>query len=278
MSERKIIYQSPGIAATDGAGVKLRRMIGTETIPNLDPFLMLDEFKSDSPDDYVAGFPDHPHRGFETVTYLLEGVMEHNDSKGNRGLLETGGVQWMTAGRGIVHSEMPKQKDGMLRGYQLWVNLPAKQKMIEPGYFDVHRKDWVRWNSGKSYLDLLAGKIENSIGPAQSKIPMLYAHYNLQPNDKISFPIAENWNGFIHIAEGEVQVGEETLKSGAIGIFGLGTEITIQNPSTDKLSEGILVFGEPIGEPIVQYGPFVMNTKEEIMQAFTDYQSGNFGH
>ncbi|MCZ8156329.1 MAG: pirin family protein [Leptospira sp.] len=277
MTERKLIYKSPGISATDGAGVKLRRMIGTDEIPNLDPFLMLDEFKSDSPEDYVAGFPDHPHRGFETVTYLLEGVMEHNDSKGNRGILETGGVQWMTAGRGIVHSEMPKQKDGMLRGYQLWVNLPAKQKMIEPGYFDVFRKDWARSEFGKSYIDVLTGKINGSIGPAVSKTPMLYAHFYIQPNDTISIPVAENWNGFTHVAEGEVEIGKEILKSGFIGIFGQGTIITISNPSATKLAEGILILGEPIGEQVVQYGPFVMNTKEEIMQAFSDYQSGNFG-
>jgi redox-sensitive bicupin YhaK (pirin superfamily) len=205
-------------------------------------------------------------------------MMEHNDSKGNRGILETGGVQWMTAGRGIVHSEMPKQKDGMLRGYQLWVNLPAKQKMIEPGYFDVARKDWARWTNGNSHIDLLTGKIDGVKGPAVAKIPMLYGHFFIPPNASLTFPVSANWNGFIHIAEGEIKIDKETLKTGYLGIFSNGNDITLSNPSNDTLAEGILVFGEPIGEPIAQYGPFVMNTKEEIMQAFTDFQSGNFGH
>ncbi|TGN19210.1 pirin family protein [Leptospira idonii] len=277
MGRRKISYKTSGIAATDGAGVKLRRMIGTEDIPNLDPFLMLDEFKSDSPDDYLAGFPNHPHRGFETVTYLLEGIMEHNDSKGNRGILEKGGVQWMTAGRGIVHSEMPKQENGMMRGYQLWVNLPSGLKMIEPGYFDVSRKDWKRLESEDGHIDILAGEISGIQGPAKSKTPLLYSHWYIKPNGSLKIPVSSQWNGFVHVAEGNIEIENESLPTGFLGVFGSGEEIVIEN-KTNSPAEGILVLGEPIREPIVQYGPFVMNTKEEIMQAFTDFQSGNFGH
>lgn len=276
MSRRRILFKSNGIGARDGAGVKLNRLIGTQEIPNLDPFLMLDEFKSDSPDDYLAGFPNHPHRGFETVTYLLDGNMEHTDSKGNKGILEKGGVQWMTAGRGIIHSEMPKQENGLMRGYQLWVNLPSTLKMIEPGYFEVAKKDWVRLHRGNSYIDILCGSIEGVTGPAISKTPMLYAHYVIKAMDSIIFAIPQNWNGFIHTTEGSVEINSEILTTGTIGIFGNGDEVKIENTG-DESVDGILILGEPIGEPIVQYGPFVMNTKEEIMQAYTDFQSGNFG-
>ncbi|BDA79676.1 hypothetical protein LPTSP3_g26060 [Leptospira kobayashii] len=277
MGQRKILYKTSGIEATDGAGVKLRRMLGTEELPNLDPFLMLDTFKSDSPDDYLAGFPNHPHRGFETVTYLLDGVMEHNDSKGNKGVLEKGGVQWMTAGRGIVHSEMPKQENGMLRGYQLWVNLPSQLKMIEPGYFDVSRKDWAKLEQEGGFVDILSGEISGVKGPAQSKTPILYAHWFIKPNSSLQIPVAADWNGFVHVSEGDVEIGDTKLPNGYLGIFSNGEEILIKN-SGKQTADGILVIGQPIGEPIAQYGPFVMNTKEEIMQAFTDFQSGNFGH
>lgn len=273
---KPIVWKTSGSPATDGAGVKLRRYLGTSEFGHLDPFLMLDEFGSDSPDDYLAGFPDHPHRGFETVTYLLEGTMEHRDSLGNVGVLSTGSVQWMTAGKGIIHSEMPKQKDGMLRGYQLWVNLPKVQKMISPGYVDIPRKDWASITFGKSKIELLSGTLGNANGPAKPKTPVLYGHWTIPSGEKLQIPYPIHWNGFFHVAKGEVFSGKEHFGISQLGVFGEGDYCELTN-SSDLTAEGILVAGEPLGEPIAQYGPFVMNTKEEIYQTFADYQSGQFG-
>jgi len=273
---KPVVFKTSGDPATDGAGVKLRRYLGTSSLRHLDPFLMLDEFRSDSPKDYIAGFPDHPHRGFETVTYLLHGVMEHQDSLGNSGLLETGGVQWMTTGRGIIHSEMPKQKAGLLRGYQLWVNLPKSLKMSNPGYVDISKKDWATLQDTNGRLELLAGTLGGTIGPHQPKTPLLYLHWYLKPGGEFRIPYPSDWNGFFHVGEGEVLVGDEHFGESQLGVFGQGDHVWIRNPNS-KEANGILVAGEPIREPIVQYGPFVMNTEAEIQQAFRDYQTGILG-
>jgi quercetin 2,3-dioxygenase len=275
VSERKIISVHKGNQVSDGAGVKLKRFIGTNEIRFLDPFLMLDEFRSDNPKDYLAGFPDHPHRGFETVTYLIEGKMEHKDSAGNSGVLEKGAVQWMTAGKGIIHSEFPKQEKGLLQGYQLWVNLPSILKMTNPGYKDYLKKDWEILETDSYTLEILSGEIENKKGPAKNLTPVLYLHYKIKPNSKMSLDVPENFNGFTHLILGEIESNGIRLKETELGIFSIGKKIDFENKS-NSISEGILVLGEPIGEPVVQYGPFVMNTEKEIYQAIEDFQSGNF--
>ncbi len=275
MFHRKIISIHKGISVSDGAGVKLKRYIGTEEIRFLDPFLMLDEFRSDNPNDYLAGFPDHPHRGFETVTYLLEGIMEHKDSMGNKGILETGSVQWMTAGRGIVHSEFPKQKTGLLRGYQLWVNLPSNLKMTKPGYNDYLKKDWKFLETDNFILEILSGEVSGKKGPAKNLTPVLYFDFKIKPNQLMHIDVPENYNGFVHMISGEVESNQMSLKEGDLGVFSNGKYIQFQNKK-DSISQGIIVLGEPINEPVVQYGPFVMNTEKEIYQAIEDFNSGKF--
>lgn len=270
----------PSVAASDGAGVKLRRSLGSAQSLRHDPFLMLDEFYSDNPDDYLAGFPAHPHRGFETVTYMLDGHMRHEDSAGNQGDLGPGDVQWMTAARGIVHSEMPQQTEGRMRGFQLWLNLPAKEKMKPPAYRDIPSQAIpVVHLDGGIEVKIIAGTFEHAdhatIGPIHGlSTDPHYFDLHLAANTAFEFVVPVGYNVFVYPYEGDALVGEARtlLRRGSAGLLSDGDTVLIA--SSGSGARVLLLAGKPIGEPIVQYGPFVMNSREEIEQAIADYQSG----
>jgi redox-sensitive bicupin YhaK (pirin superfamily) len=275
-TERPIARRLRGQATSDGAGVRLTRVIGTPQLSELDPFLMLDEFGSDAPGDYIAGFPAHPHRGFETVTYMLDGRMRHKDNHGNEGLLTPGSVQWMTAGRGLVHSEMPEQEEGLMRGFQLWINLPARDKMCEPQYqeFDAARIPSVDVASGVR-AKVLAGRIGDVAGPvSQPATDPSYFDIALDAGAVFEHALPEGHNVFAYVYEGEVAVGGDAVARGELVVFGAGASVRIAGRAA--ASRVILVAGRPIGEPVARYGPFVMNTQAEIMQAVRDFQAGKF--
>ena len=273
-----------GLATSDGAGVKLRRSLGQGQGSRLDPFLMLDEFSSDNPGDYIAGFPPHPHRGFETVTYMLDGHMRHEDHLGHVGELKNGGVQWMTAGRGIVHSEMPQQEEGRMRGFQLWINLPAKEKMKPASYRDIPPTEIpVAPLQGGGTAKVIAGSIAidgNTVsGPIQGlSTEPLYVDVELPAGAVFAQGIPADHNAFIYVYEGSVKIGPATaprpLKSQSAGVLSTGDRVEVTADADG--ARFLLLAGRPLREPIVQYGPFVMNTVEEIEQAITDYQSGKF--
>ena len=276
----RILRHVRGMPASDGAGVKLTRVIGTPQLPDLDPFLMLDEFGTDTPEDYLAGFPDHPHRGFETVTYMLDGRMRHQDNHGNEGLLVPGSVQWMTAGRGLVHSEMPEQEAGRMRGFQLWVNLPAKDKMTAPKYqeFAPDRIPVVQPGEGVS-VKIIAGNVDGVAGPiSQPATDPVYLDITLAPNASWHYDLPEGHNAFAYAFEGAVQVGEgedaRPLASQELAVLGGGVHLALDAGAAG--ARLILVAGRPLREPVARHGPFVMNTREELMQAFVDYQRGRF--
>lgn len=260
-----------GMKTTDGAGVKLTRIIGGMELNMLDPFLLLDEFGSTNPDDYIAGFPSHPHRGFETITYMLNGKWQHKDSAGYEGLLSDGSVQWMTAGRGIIHSEMPIQTNGIARGFQLWLNLPKKLKMIAPAYQDIQGKDIPVVNIPGGSVKVISGSFRGIMGPGKSRTAMLYFDINLDKNSKLEISVPDGWNAFAYIYEGNLS-GNTNYSKGKLLVFSLLGSVLLESKlDAVKL---ILVAGEPINEPVARGGPFVMNTREEIMQAFNDYQNG----
>lgn len=269
-----------GSAASDGAGVKLTRVIGGAELPDLDPFLLLDEFGTDRAEDYIAGFPDHPHRGFETVTYMLDGRMRHKDNHGNEGLLVPGSVQWMTAGRGLVHSEMPEQQQGRMRGFQLWVNLPAKDKMVAPRYqeFAADRIPVVQPADGVS-VKVIAGRVGEVAGPiVQPATDPLYLDIALDPGKSWEYALPGGHNAFAYAFEGSVALGDgedaRLLGSHEMGVLGGGDLLRLQ--AGDEGARLILVAGRPLREPVARHGPFVMNTRQELMQAFVDYQEGRF--
>jgi len=277
---RKVVTALRGRPASDGAGVKLTRIIGQPSLPDLDPFLMLDEFGSDKGADYIGGFPDHPHRGFETVTYMLAGRMRHGDNQGNVGLLRPGSVQWMTAGRGIIHSEMPEQEDGLMQGFQLWVNLPAKDKMTKPRYQDIEPEaiPVVELPDGIK-VKVLAGNFNGVDGPVSAvATEPLYLDISLPAGKILSVPVPAEHNAFAYPFEGGATLGAgaaaREIARGEIAVLGLGGEVRIvADKGPVRL---ILVAGKPLREPVAKYGPFVMNTAEEIRQAIADYQSGRF--
>ena len=273
---RPIARRLRGQPTSDGAGVSLTRVIGTGQLPALDPFLMLDEFGSDRPGDYIAGFPSHPHRGFETVTYMLDGRMRHKDNHGNEGLLTPGSVQWMTAGRGIVHSEMPEQEHGLMRGFQLWVNLPAKDKMGAPGYqeFAPDRIPVAQPGAGVS-AKVIAGRIGEVEGPVrQPATDPSYFDLSLDAGAAFEHALPPGHNVFAYVYEGEVASGEARAGKGELLVFGAGDAVRFEGRAAE--SRLILVAGRPLNEPVARYGPFVMNTQAEIMQAVQDYQAGRF--
>jgi redox-sensitive bicupin YhaK (pirin superfamily) len=273
---RPIAGRLRGQATSDGAGVRLTRVIGTGQLPALDPFLMLDEFGSDRPGDYIAGFPSHPHRGFETVTYMLDGRMRHKDNHGNEGLLTPGSVQWMTAGRGIVHSEMPEQEEGLMRGFQLWVNLPAKDKMCAPQYqeFPADRIPVAKPAPGVE-AKVIAGQIDGVQGPVkQPATEPSYFDLTIDEGGVFEHALPGGHNVFAYVFEGEVESGGKTAGKGELLVFGEGDSVRFQGKAWK--SRLILVAGRPIGEPVARYGPFVMNTREELHQAFADFQAGKF--
>ncbi|MBS0383216.1 MAG: pirin family protein [Proteobacteria bacterium] len=279
MSSRTITRRVRGIPTSDGAGVKLTRVIGQPRLDSLDPFLLLDEFGSDAANDYIAGFPDHPHRGFETVTYMLDGRMRHRDNHGNSGLLESGSVQWMTAGRGIVHSEMPEQEHGLMRGFQLWVNLAAKDKMSQPRYQDIAPEKIPAAEPAPGvHVRVVAGEQFGVTGPVNGiAIEPVYLDIALQPGAKLSVPLPNDHSAFAYVFEGDsVHVGAEVLGLRELGVLSHGDLVELAVPADARAARVLLVAGRPLNEPVARYGPFVMNTPEQIVQAMRDYQSGNF--
>jgi redox-sensitive bicupin YhaK (pirin superfamily) len=274
-----------GMPTSDGAGVKLRRVIGQPQLPDLDPFLMLDEFGTDRAEDYIAGFPDHPHRGFETVTYMLDGRMRHRDNHGNEGVLVPGSVQWMTAGRGLVHSEMPEQQEGRMRGFQLWLNLPAREKMTAPKYqeFGPDRIPVATPANGVS-VKVIAGKVNGTTGPiSQPATDPTYLDIALEPGAEFTHSLPSDYAAFLYVFEGTLEVGAppaaSALRTHELGVLGEGSEIRLKGltaGSDGKVARAILVAGRPLREPVAKYGPFVMNTSEELQQAFEDFQRGRF--
>lgn len=261
------------VATKDGAGVALRRALGSQALRQLDPFLLLDEFKSDDPDAYIKGFPDHPHRGFETVTVMLRGQMEHRDSAGNHGVLGPGSVQWMTAGRGIVHSEMPGQRDGAMWGFQLWVNLPARSKMIRPRYQDLGQERIPEADLGDARARVLAGRAGNITGPVEGVVvaPTLL-DVTVPEKGRLRLDgLPPTHTVIAYVTEGAARFGDEinATEAGNLAILGPGDTITAEGAS-----RMLIVAGAPIGEPIARRGPFVMNTEAEIAQAYEDYRSG----
>ncbi len=282
MSTRNLKRVIRSMATSDGAGVKLRRTIGQCRGLYHDPFLMLDEFASDNPGDYIAGFPAHPHRGFETVTYLLDGHMLHEDHLGNRGDLKSGGVQWMTAGRGIIHSEMPQQLEGRMRGFQLWINLPARDKMKPAGYRDIDPSQIpvVELPAGgrvkviAGALDVAGSRTRGPIEPGATD--PLYLDVELPAGGEFSQPVDADHNAFVYAYEGALTVGEgegaRPLEERSAGLLSAGDRVV--GKAQGAGARFLLLAGRPLGEPVVQYGPFVMNTQEEIEQAIRDYQNG----
>jgi len=280
LTPRRVVTTVRGQPASDGAGVKLNRLIGQPALDMLDPFLMLDEFRSDQASDYLAGFPNHPHRGFETVTYMLAGNMRHGDNQGNTGMLRAGSVQWMTAGRGIVHSEMPEQEDGLMWGFQLWVNLPAKDKMIAPRYQDIAPEQVPQLHPADGVeVRVLTGRVGEVSGPVTDVATApIYIDVRLQPGARWTAQLPERHNGFVYVYDGEAIVGDgdsaRTLPRGELGVLSHGETLSLAaGANTTRL---ILVAGKPLNEPVAKYGPFVMNTPEQIVTAIRDFQSGRF--
>jgi quercetin 2,3-dioxygenase len=274
---RAVARLAQGMPASDGDGVKLTRVIGTPRLGDVDPFLMLDEFRSADGADYVGGFPDHPHRGFETVTIMLAGRMRHRDNKGNSGLLTAGSVQWMTAGRGIVHSEMPEQEEGLMAGFQLWVNLPAKDKMIAPRYQDIAPNDIPVVEDGGATVRVLAGKFGHVQGAVRDIVtaPVLL-DVALKAGAKVFIGVPTKHAAFVYPFEGSVGVGEPVreVPRGTAAVLSEGDTIELQGLKGP--SRILVAAARPLGEPVARYGPFVMNTQDELRAAFADYQAGKF--
>jgi redox-sensitive bicupin YhaK (pirin superfamily) len=274
-----------GMPTSDGAGVKLTRVIGQPQLQDLDPFLMLDEFGTDNPGDYIAGFPSHPHRGFETVTYMLDGRMRHKDNHGHEGVLVPGSVQWMTAGRGIVHSEMPEQQEGRMRGFQLWINLPAKDKMTAPKYqeFGPDKIPVATGGDGVS-VKVIAGRVGDTVGPiSQPATEPTYLDVALEAGSSFTHAVPTDHSAFLYVYEGSVRVGSgenaATVGTHQLAVLDQGAEIRLEGrepPAGSHVSRAIIVAGRPLKEPVAKYGPFVMNSREELIQAFEDFQSGKF--
>jgi redox-sensitive bicupin YhaK (pirin superfamily) len=278
-TSRQVVQTLRGQPASDGAGVKLTRVIGQPRLPDLDPFLLLDEFGTDKPEDYIAGFPEHPHRGFETVTYMLDGRMRHKDNHGHEGVLEPGAVQWMTAGRGIVHSEMPEQREGRMRGFQLWMNLPARDKMQTPNYQEFGGERLPVVERPGLTVKLIAGSLDGATGPVQQPATNpIYMDVRLDAGVDFVLPIPAGHSAFVYVYEGALNVGTAreaaTINAQELAVLGDGTEVKLAGRA--PRTRAIVVAGRPLGEPVARYGPFVMNTREEIIQAFSDYQSGKF--
>jgi redox-sensitive bicupin YhaK (pirin superfamily) len=275
---RKLVREITSLATSDGAGVKLLRSLGSSHQARHDPFLMLDEFSSNNPGDYIAGFPPHPHRGFDTVTYLLDGNMRHEDHMGNVGHIKSGGVQWMTAGRGVIHSEMPEQVDGRLRGFQLWINLPAQEKMKPAEYRDIQPEQIpVLTTVAGGIVKIIAGTTtvegKTATGPIHGvSTDPIYLDVQLPAQCDISFIVPEPHHAFVYVFEGQVKIDNKLVNNHSVGILSEGGKIEVH--SLNEKARLLVLAGKPIGEPIVQHGPFVMNTRAEVEQAVRDYQQG----
>lgn len=278
MSVRTLQRVVPSVVSSDGAGVKLRRSLGASHTLRHDPFLMLDEFGTDNPDDYIGGFPPHPHRGFETVTYMLDGHMQHKDHMGNTGDLGPGSVQWMTAGRGVIHSEMPRQTEGRMRGFQLWINLPAKEKMKPAAYRDIPAADiptaaLANGGAAKVIAGTLEQGAERTRGPIHGlSTEPLYFDLQLPPDGEFEAPVPAGHNAFLYLYEGQVAIAGQALPNRAAGLLTDGDRVQLKAGRDG--ARLLLLAGKPLHEPVVQYGPFVMNTREEIERAVRDYQNG----
>ena len=280
---RTVLKIISGVATSDGAGVSLTRYIGSTQLDHLDPFLMLDFFESDNPDDYIAGFPAHPHRGFETVTYLLAGRMRHEDSTGHGGVIEAGGIQWMSAGRGIIHSEMPEQEHGRLAGFQLWVNLPSRLKMSPPDYREFPADDIpeeIRDNGVK--IRVITGTTSGGTrGPVANVVTRpLYLDVSMPPGSEFIESLRPDQSAFVFVIDGAITIGgretqnSHTVSSRQLAVLGPGKQVNVL--ADDHACRFLLVAGDPIGEPVSRHGPFVMNTHEEIIQAVRDFNAGSF--
>lgn len=262
-----------GQSVVDGAGVKINRLIGSYKLGDIDPFVLLDEIRSDNPEDYRAGFPTHPHRGIETITYMIEGSFRHRDSRGGGGLLTGGSVQWMTAGKGILHSEMPEDSgDGRLWGYQLWLSLPKKNKMVEPRYQHISPEDIPHVDAGGTSVRIISGEFDGSRGPASNLVKSHYFDVRLSAGSTFEFGVEPDMNSFLYVHTGSLKVCNREVGRKTLARFEQGTNVEIQGTSD---GDGFLfIAGVPNDEPIVRGGPFVMNTAEEIRQAFDDYRNG----
>jgi len=265
------------IQTSDGAGVKLKRSMGVPELDFIDPFLMFDEFGSENKDDYIAGFPAHPHRGIETVTYMLAGRFKHEDSTGSKGEMGPGSVQWMTAAGGIIHSEMPIMKEGKLHGFQLWVNMPAKLKMGRPSYQNIKPEEIPEFKDQGKKIKIIAGKYQDKIGPVKGiSVDPIYIDIELEKDKIFNFIIPSSHNAFVYLVTGEIKIGNkkhDQLQNSSLICLQNGNDLNI---SAIIKSKFLVIAGKPIGEPIARGGPFVMNTKEEILKAVQDYHSGNF--
>lgn len=276
---REIVATTPGVPASDGAGVRMTRIIGSPQLDMLDPFLLLDCFESDRPEDYIGGFPDHPHRGFETVTYLLAGRMRHRDNAGNEGVIEPGGVQWMTAGRGIVHSEMPQQENGLLMGFQLWVNLPARAKMTAPGYQEFPPSEVpLEQRPDGTQIRVIAGETSSGATGAVRNdwVHPLYLDVTLPAHGNFEQAVEDGASAFAYVIEGSLDAGSrpQRLAHRVLGIFGPGERIAVT--AGDAGARFLLVAAQPLNEPVARGGPFVMNTRQELLQAFEDFRNDRF--
>jgi len=278
---RSIANIVKGSETSDGAGVRLRRYIASPELDMLDPFLLLDAFRSDNPDDYIAGFPPHPHRGFETVTYLLEGAMRHRDSAGHEGVIRSGGVQWMTAASGIEHSEMPEQVEGLLYGFQLWVNLPASKKMSPPRYQEFEPEQMaIEQRDENTRIRVIAGKTSGGVEGMVRQIDSapLYLDVELKQGAEFTEQVAAGHNALIFLVSGELEVladaPQPLLKAEQMAVLADGDAVNLKALQASRF---LLIAGQPFNEPVARYGPFVMNTQEEIQQAFKDYRAGQFG-
>jgi redox-sensitive bicupin YhaK (pirin superfamily) len=267
-----------GTATSDGAGVKLTRVLTQPLQRRLDPFLMLDAFGTDNPDDYIGGFPDHPHRGFETITYMIAGRMRHRDSAGHEGLLQNGGVQWMTAGRGVVHSELPEQEDGRMEGFQLWLNLPGKDKMNAPWYRDIQSAEIPELTTPEgATVRVIAGESHGVTGAVQREgTAPLYLDIHLPAGATFEQPLPAGHNAFIYVYRGAVTAGDTPVESQRMAILANAPDRDGVVLHAGQPARVLLIAGRPLNEPIVQYGPFVMNTKEQIFEAVQDFQAGRF--
>lgn len=279
---RPLVHLEPGMPASDGAGVKLNRLLGTHRLPQIDPFLMLDNFHSDNPDDYLAGFPHHPHRGFETVTYMFAGRMRHKDNKGHEGVIEPGGVQWMTAAGGIEHSEMPEQADGLMSGFQLWINLPRAEKMKPASYQEFKPADIPVDERTGAIARIVAGKTSTGIeGPVKNiTVQPFFAEVVLEPNGVFEEALPARHSAIVAVHDGSVllpRTGSEApmaVRRGELGVLGEGGITRLEaGPEGARL---LLIAAKPLNEPVARGGPFVMNTEGEVRQAMMDYQAGRF--
>jgi redox-sensitive bicupin YhaK (pirin superfamily) len=273
-SVKKIIEPMP---ASDGAGVKLKRAIGTPELDYYDPFLMLDEFGSDNAEDYVAGFPSHPHRGIETVTYMLQGEFEHQDSTGAKGRMTSGDVQWMKTGRGIIHSEMPAMSEGKLQGFQLWINMPAELKKNKPEYIYIDSNQMQTYKDLEKKINIIAGKYQELVGPVgEHNVEPIYFDIELNEGKEFNFELSSTHNSFIYLVDGDIKIGDQThepIQNSKLIILNKEKNLDVLALKNSKF---LLISGKPIGEPIARGGPFVMNTETEIQEAIQDFHNGTF--